>query len=66
MTAAADQREIEQLVLQIQGLVRVRELLDARGASQSELEEHSAEIGRLQWRLAHLVRDGVQAAGIAA
>jgi hypothetical protein len=44
--------EIDTLLLRIRGLVSVRE----RGASAEELEEHSAEIGRLQWRLAQLVR----------
>jgi hypothetical protein len=48
--------EIETLLLRIRGLVGVRELLRARGASDEELEEHSAEIGRLQWRLAQQVR----------
>jgi hypothetical protein len=48
--------EIDTLLLRIRGLVSVRELLRERGASAEELEEHSAEIGRLQWRLAQLVR----------
>jgi hypothetical protein len=50
--------EIEELLRRIRGLVRVRELLRERGASEAELEEHSAEIGRLQWRLAQEVRRG--------
>ena len=40
--------ELETLLLRIRGLVSVRELLRQRGASDEELEEHSAEIGRLQ------------------
>lgn len=48
--------EIDELLLRIRGLVRVRELLLQRGATDDELEEHSAEIGRLQWRLAQRVR----------
>jgi hypothetical protein len=50
--------EIDELVLHLIGLVRVRELLEQRGASEAELEAHSAEIGRLRWRLARLVREG--------
>jgi hypothetical protein len=52
--------EIETLLLRIRGLVGVRELLRERGASDEELEEHSAEIGRLQWRLAQEVRRSVK------
>lgn len=50
--------EIEELLLRIRGLVHVRELPRERGASDAELEGHSAEIGRLQWRLAQEVRRG--------
>ena len=49
-------REIEDLLLQIEGLVRVREILLRRGASDRELEEHSAHLGRLQWRLEQRLR----------
>jgi hypothetical protein len=48
--------EIDDLLLQLVGLVRVRALLDERGASEAELEEHSAEIGRLRWRLVRTVK----------
>jgi hypothetical protein len=53
-------REIDNLLVQLAGLVRVRSLLAERGATEAELEEHSAEIGRLHWRLARTVkqRDG--------
>jgi hypothetical protein len=54
----ASPSEIDELVLHLIGLVRVRELLKHRGASEAELEAHSAEIGRLRWRLARLVREG--------
>jgi hypothetical protein len=47
--------EVGDLLLHIKGLVLVRGLLQQRGATETELEEHSAEIGRLQWRLARLV-----------
>lgn len=53
--------EIDHVLLRIQGLVRVRELLAQRGASKAELEEHSAEIDRLHWRLARLVRERLTA-----
>jgi hypothetical protein len=49
-------REIDDLLVQLAGLVRVRSLLDKRGATEAELEEHSAEIGRLHWRLARTVK----------
>jgi len=51
--------EIETTLLRIRGLVRVRELLRERGASDAEIEQHSAEIKRLQWRLAEMVRRSV-------
>jgi hypothetical protein len=49
-------REIDDLLFRLAGLVRVRSLLDERGATEAELEEHSAEIGRLHWRLARTVK----------
>jgi len=49
-------REIDDLLVQLAGLVRVRSLLDRRGATEAELEEHSAEIGRLHWRLTRTVK----------
>jgi hypothetical protein len=52
--------EIDRLLLRIKGLVYVRELLLQRGASETELEEHSAEIGRLRWRLARLVKGDLE------
>ncbi|HEY7018887.1 MAG TPA: hypothetical protein VH297_10515 [Gaiellaceae bacterium] len=63
MSELAPSGEIDDLLLRIQGLVRVRELLSGRGASEEELEEHSAEIGRLQWRLARRVRRSLDARG---
>ncbi len=52
--------EIDRLLLRIKGLVYVRELLRERGASETELEEHSAELGRLRWRLARLVKGDLE------
>ena len=47
---------VEELVLQLKGLVLVRDLLRQRGASRQELDEHTAEIGRVRSRLAGLVQ----------
>jgi hypothetical protein len=54
--AVAAQREIEDLVLQLKGLVHVRALLETRGASTAELEAHSDEIARLRAELARRVQ----------
>jgi len=40
------------LELQLEGLVLVRALLETRGASEDELENHSSEIERVRARLA--------------
>jgi hypothetical protein len=56
-TRASDRdREIDDLLVRLAGLVRVRSLLEKRGATEIELEEHGAEIGRLHWRLARTVK----------
>lgn len=51
--------EIETTLLRIRDLVRVRELLRESGASDAEIEQRSAEIKRLQWQLAEMVRRSV-------
>jgi hypothetical protein len=48
--------EVDHLIRRIKGLVRVRELLRNAGASQEQLERQSADIRRLQDRLAERVR----------
>jgi hypothetical protein len=48
------QRELEDLVLQLKGLVHVRALLETRGASAAELDAHSKEIDRVRGELARL------------
>jgi hypothetical protein len=48
------QRELEDLVLQLKGLVHVRALLETRGASAADLEAHSEEIDRVRGELARL------------
>ena len=54
MTTALLQREVDDLVLQLKGLVHVRALLESRGASAAEVEEHSEEIERVRGELAQL------------
>ena len=48
--------EINELLLRINRLVRARELLRKSGAGPAELQAKTAEIDRLHWRLAHVVR----------
>jgi hypothetical protein len=50
--------EVEELLMQIRGLVFVRAILEQRGASPSELEEHRLETERLRRRLARAVAEG--------
>jgi hypothetical protein len=48
-------RELDDLLLHIRGLVLVREILAERGASTVELEAHSAELVRLRGLLAERI-----------
>jgi hypothetical protein len=57
-TAVRDFRALDDLVLQLKGLVLVREVLRRRGASDDEIDAHSAEIERVRSSLADLVRGG--------
>jgi hypothetical protein len=50
-------RELDDVLLRLKGLVFVRSILEERGASREEIDEHSAEIERLRERLAELVRE---------
>ena len=54
-----DVGEVDRLLTRLRGLVLVRDLLRRRGASESEIEAHSAEIERVKWRLAGAVRAGL-------
>jgi hypothetical protein len=54
--AALLSRDVDELLLQIRGLVLVRDLLAERGASAGELRAHSEEAERLRGRLADLIR----------
>jgi hypothetical protein len=51
------QRDLDNLVLQLKGLVHVRALLETRGASDAELDAHSDEIARIRAALADRVRE---------
>jgi hypothetical protein len=59
--------EIDDLVLQLKGLVLVRELLEGRGAGIDEIGAHSAEIERVRELLADAVSHTAEPAyGVAA
>jgi hypothetical protein len=60
------QRELADVLLRLRGLVLIRGLLAQRGASRAEMEEHSAEIVRVQERLARLVQQSDGVCGAAA
>ena len=49
-------RELDDAVLHLKGLVLVRAILEQRGASADELDEHAAEIERVRGRLAALAK----------
>jgi len=57
MSAVATRREVDDLVLQLKGLVHVRALLEARGASTVELDAYTDEISRVRAELARLVKE---------
>jgi hypothetical protein len=52
---ATTNRELDNLILQIKGLVFARALLEEKGASEAELAEYRAELERQRRRLAALV-----------
>ena len=51
-------RKLDDLLLQLKGLVLVRELRARRGAEEGELLMYGVEIDRVRNRLAGLVRSG--------
>ena len=51
------QRELDDLLVKLKRLVHVQALHDIRGATEPELERHTAEIDRVRRRLAELVRE---------
>ncbi len=58
--------ELNDLVLQLKGLVLVREVQEQRGADLGELAMYDAEIERVRDRLASFVKEGGGAERIAA
>ena len=59
----ARRRTVEDLVLQLKGLVHVRALLETHDVSPAEIAKHSDAIERVRDELARLAR--VEAAGLA-
>jgi hypothetical protein len=51
-------RKLDDLLLQLKGLVLVREVRERRGADEDELLMYGVEIDRVRNRLARLVRGG--------
>lgn len=47
----SEERKIEELLLHLRGLVFVRAILEQRGASEPELEQHASEITLVRARL---------------
>ena len=47
--------EIDDLLLQARGLVLVRDLLEERGATRTEIDAHTLELARVRARLAAAV-----------
>ena len=56
MSALVQQSRLDDLLLQLKGLVHVRALLETQGASPAELTMHSAQIARVRVELARLAR----------
>jgi hypothetical protein len=50
-------RELDDLVLQLKGLVLVRDLLERRGAGEQQIGVHEAAIERVREQLADTVRE---------
>ena len=50
--------QLDDLVLQLKGLVLVRKVREQRGAEREELTMYGAEIDRVRERLAALMRAG--------
>lgn len=48
-------RELDDLLLQLHGLVLVRHLLTERGAAPADIDAHDAELERVRRRLAGLL-----------
>jgi hypothetical protein len=51
-------RKLDDLVLDLKGLVLVRSLREKRGADEGELQMYGAEIDRVRNQLARMARSG--------
>lgn len=51
-------RTIDELLLHLRGLVLVGKVLEQRGASAAEVQEHVREADRVRAELARLIGDG--------
>jgi hypothetical protein len=58
--------QLNDLVLQLKGLVLVRDLQEQRGAAPGEIDMYDAEIDRVRERLASFVKNGGGAERVAA
>jgi hypothetical protein len=56
MSTLVQQRRLDDLVLQLKGLVHVRALLETHGASAAELTAHSDAITRVRAELARFTK----------
>ena len=56
MSVRALQRRLDDLVLELKGLVYVRALLETRGVSAAEIEAHSDRIDRVRDELARFAK----------
>ena len=56
MSTLVQQRRLDDLVLQLNGLVYVRALLETHGASAAEIGAHSDEITRVRAELARFTK----------
>ncbi len=54
MTRQTFQRRLDDLELQLKGLVHVRALLEVKGVSAAELDAHTAAIARVRDELSRL------------
>ena len=56
MSTLVQQRRLDDLLLQLNGLVYVRALLETHGASAAEVTAHSDEITRVRAELARFTK----------
>ena len=57
MSAVTDEHRVEELDLQLQGLVHARALLEMRGAPTAELAKYAREARRVRAELAQLASE---------